>query len=261
MLPLVAACALAFGCSHLVPVNPEYVAEAVDEIPALYPTDRPIVLVIPESRAVETREQRPSSVTGFAAAWTIPTGRFLSEVSQAYFSRISGSPVQVVPQRSEQANPAVYTLEPSITGFDWELDQARNVGFAITPQAQVSLAVGTSDAESGIQGRCDSAWVDGPSYAMATLGGVRNRVSEAIIRAFVQCLDQVGRTIPKRSESSAPATTGGAHPPEEADQAMPAPPENGDPHKRLLELHDLRQRGIITEDEYQEKRKGYLEAL
>jgi len=211
-----------------------------------YHSTKKIILIIPHDVASQVSNKQPDSFAGVFASWTIPIGKMLSETCYEYFTKLCGEPVQILPA-IPHSTPADYiVIEPRIKSFEWELNQAKNIGFAITPQAHIELElIEHSNKPKIVEGVYDSGVIDGESYAMATLGGVRNRVSKVIFRAIFASLEQVGNRIPKEKLIIERKEKG--HDSEAA-------------YQRLIELKELHNKGIISKEEYEQKRKQYLKS-
>lgn len=170
----------------------------------------------------------------------------LSETCYEYFTKLCGEPVQVLLEIPQSIPEGCLVIEPRIKNFEWELNQAKNVGFAITPQAHIELElIEHSNEPKIIEGIYDSGVIDGESYAMATLSGVRNRVSKVIFRAFFASLEQAGNRIPKEKVVL-----------EKKEREVV--PDSA--YQRLIELKELHEKGVISKEEYEQKKEKYLNA-
>ncbi|MBI4681455.1 MAG: SHOCT domain-containing protein [Nitrospirae bacterium] len=236
---------LSIGCVHNLTVHDNVVSDITGRNSSPYLSERKIILVIPKSRVAEISEQPISSVTGILHQWRIPIGQILTKTSVSYFSRISGEPVLVVDSVPDKVYQNEILIEPSIPEFKYWLNQLKNLGFAITAQSEVTLnIVEHGEQPLGIAGQYTSGRIDGQSYAIATMGGIENRISEAVILALMTDLEQVGQKIPVKKT---------------VEPRLTPKDENNVSYKKMMELKDMYDKGVISQEEYEQLRKKYLD--
>lgn len=235
------------GCAHTVPLRGDMIHSEINSSVTPYRSAKKIILIIPNDIASQVSEKAPASFAGGAATWSIPIGKMLSETCYEYFTKLCGEPVKVLPELPQfiQADYDYIVIEPRIINFEWELNQARNLGFAITPRARIELQlIEHSNKDKIIEGIYDSGFIDGETYAMATIGGVRNRVSKVIFRAIFAGLEQAATRIPKENLILEMKEKG---------------QDSKSDYQSLIELKGLYDKDIISKEEYEQKRKKYIE--
>lgn len=233
------------GCAHNVPLRGDMIHSEINSSVTPYHITKKIILIIPNDIASQISNKKPDSLAGAFASWTIPIGKMLSETCYEYFTKLSGEPVQILPEIPHSAPSDYIVIEPRIKNFEWELNQAKNIGFAITPQAHIELELIEHSKPKIIEGVYDSGVIDGESYAMATISGVRNRVSKVIFRAIFASLEQAGNRIPKEKVIL-----------ERKEKGY----DSESAYQRLIELNELHEKGIISKEEYEQKRGKYLKS-
>lgn len=195
--------AILTGCSFTIPIRSDMIQSEVNSSATSYRIAKKIILIIPNDTMTQVTDKKPNSFTGSNANWLIPIGQMLSETCYQYFSKLCAEPVQILPE-SPQSIPTDHdyiVVEPRIKNFEWELNQSKNLGFAITPQARIELElIEHGNAAKTIEGTYDSGFIDGESYAMATKSGVQNRISKVIFRAILMDLEQAAAKIPKKKD-------------------------------------------------------------
>jgi hypothetical protein len=158
------------GCASTSSYNPSYLAAA--RRPATVVSDGKVLLVTTPQDDAYVYTGNPTSFTGSATTLTIPLGSILRETAVAAFTDTFKGGVDVA---KDVTDPARYVVivAPKLVSYSYEYNQLKNVGFAITPTAVVSVDVRVLDAKGAPrwQRSYASGPVEGPAYMLNTSPG------------------------------------------------------------------------------------------
>jgi hypothetical protein len=166
ILGTVAVLAVA-GCAHTGAYNAAYLAAARKPVPA--PCDGKVLVVTTATEDAYVYKGNPTSFTGAATTLTVPLGAIVKEATLAAF----GDAFRAGAEASAAIHDAdrfTAVVSPHPVSFTYEYNQLKNVGFAITPTAVVSIDVHVLDATGAIRWQkvYASGPVEGPSYMLNT---------------------------------------------------------------------------------------------
>jgi hypothetical protein len=184
---LAVPCALLMvsGCAYQAGYNPTYIP---DEEPEYISADE-VLLVMPDEVEDFVYSGSPATFTGSATTLTIPLGTILKQVSEEILEdRFSG--------RIGFANAFVadndyrLALAPTITRFEYRYSQLKNLGFAITPEVELDLAVKVLDGagETIFQQQYESGRVSGDTYVLS--GSPSEKINQTIHRTLYDLLEK-----------------------------------------------------------------------
>jgi hypothetical protein len=162
----VAALALA-GCAATSSYNTGYLAAA--RRPAANPAEGKALVVTTAQDDAYSYTGNPTSFTGSANTLTLPLGAIVRETAVAAFADTFKGGADRAPEIKD-AQRYVVIVAPKLLTFSYEYNQAKNLGFAITPTAVVNIDVRVLD-ETGAtrwQRNYASGPVEGPAYMLNT---------------------------------------------------------------------------------------------
>jgi hypothetical protein len=112
----------------------------------------------------------PKSVTGIAWKLKVPLGKMSKKMAGDIYGRSFGAGYEFGGALDINNNGFVVILHPQIEDFAWRMNQAKNLGFAITPQVKMTLSLQLLSADKKaviFQRQYESGWVDGNSYVIS----------------------------------------------------------------------------------------------
>jgi hypothetical protein len=137
ILTLATALALA-ACQATTTYKPEYVQPAV--VPAGEKIDGKGLLFFEESYANYIFNEGASTFTGSGAKLSVPLGLMTREIGKTVYAPAFSEGVDMTTVPSSGGAYRV-TIQPKVSDFKYYFHQAENLGFAITPGAEMSLTV------------------------------------------------------------------------------------------------------------------------
>lgn len=155
------------GCTHVTAYNPSYIRSSGIETVSRYP-GKLLIYNTPLENKSEFKGG-PKSVTGFAWTLDVPLGEFNKGAAGEIYGRLfSDGYENATNLNSTDADRFRAIFHSSIDDFAWRMNQAKNAGFAITPQVKMTLHLQVlSNTNAAIFDRSyESGWVDGDSYIM-----------------------------------------------------------------------------------------------
>ncbi len=198
------------GCAYTANYNPSYLASA--RRPVTEPFEGKILLVTSGQDDKYVYTGNPTSFTGAATSLTIPVGQILKESAVAAFVDAfkGGADTKnleigaVVTDASDGKYVAVVT--PKLVSYSYEYNQAKNLGFAITPTAVVVADVRIIDHEgkANFQKQYESGPVEGPAYMinMSPHEEINKVTHKAFYEIFSKAASDIGReTAAKKSDT------------------------------------------------------------
>lgn len=137
VVTIAAALGLA-GCQMTTEYKPEYVQAT--PVPAVEQVDGKALLYFDETYAGYVYNEGASTFTGSGAKLSVPIGLMTREIGRSVYGSAFREGVDVTTVPSSGGAYRV-TIEPKVTDFKYYFHQAENLGFAITPGAEMSLTV------------------------------------------------------------------------------------------------------------------------
>ncbi|MFO1206190.1 MAG: hypothetical protein U1E63_10750 [Burkholderiales bacterium] len=155
------------GCAHTGTYNAGYLAAA--RRPAAVPSEGRVLVVTTEQEDAYVYSGHPTSFTGAATTLTVPLGIILKEATIAAFADAFHGGAEAS-SSVHDADRFVAVVSPHPVSFTYEYNQLKNVGFAITPTAVVSIDVRVLDGANATRWHkvYASGPVEGPSYMLNT---------------------------------------------------------------------------------------------
>lgn len=184
------------GCSSTSSYNPSYLAAA--RRPAAVMSDGKVLLVTTPQDDAYVYTGNPTSFTGSATTLTIPLGSIVRETAVAAFTDTFKGGVDVAAQVTDPSRYVVI-VAPKLVSYSYEYNQLKNVGFAITPTAVVSVDVRVLDAKGATrwQRTYASGPVEGPAYMLNTSPGeeISKVTHKALYDLFSKAATEVVREV------------------------------------------------------------------
>lgn len=176
---------LTSACAYQVGFNPAYLPDEDVELVSA----GSVLLVMPEDEENFVHTGSPSSFTGGGTSLTIPLGYILKSVSEDVLGdRFSGG-IAFSNQDMPNSDSAI-VFRPSIQRFEFWYNQARNLGFAVTPQVEIDLHVRMLDRAGSVL--CDEVFasgrISGDSYFIS--GSPAEKVNQTVHRVLYDLLEQ-----------------------------------------------------------------------
>src|SRR5512137_581299 len=155
------------ACSSTSTYNASYLAAA--RRPATMMSDGKALVVTTPPDDAYVYTGNPTSFTGSATTLTIPLGSIVRETAVAAFTDTFKGGADLAGQVTDPSRYAVI-VAPKLVSYSYEYNQLKNVGFAITPTAVVSVDVRVLDAKGATrwQRTYASGPVEGPAYMLNT---------------------------------------------------------------------------------------------
>lgn len=169
MRPLVGAIvasALA-GCAMTGTYNAGYLSAA--RRPAAAQVDGKVLVVTTPQDDAYSYTGNPTSFTGGATTLTMPLGSIVKEAAVAAFAdKFKGGADAAAQVKDSERYVAI--VAPRLVAYSYEYNQAKNIGFAITPTAVVNVDVRVIDEKGDTrwQRNYASGPVEGPAYMLNT---------------------------------------------------------------------------------------------
>ncbi len=241
--------ALLFGCAQQGGHNPSYFGYQE----RIYPVKAPgtVAVVMTASQQSEIYSGKPSSLTGGATTLTLPIGQITREAARIAAGAAFEGGSKVIEAKQNRGYTAQIT--PRITNFRYEYNQLKNLGFAITPTVDLTLAVEifTETGEKRDQLEYTPGPHEGPAYAIAISAGeeISKAAHVAIMRSMQLAIDDLHRRIISTPrETLNPRNSQGAESHQGRDtkaQPMPNPPaEPTQPPKQPVLEPPLREQAL-----------------
>jgi hypothetical protein len=164
----VAATLLAVGgCAHTGAYNAGYLAAARRPVATL--CEGKVLVVTTQQEDAYLYEGHPTSLTGAATTLTVPLGAITKEAAIAAFSDAFRGGAEAS-ATVHDADRFAAVISPRPVSFTYEYNQLKNVGFAVTPTAVVSIDLRVLDGVGGTRWEkvYASGPVEGPSYMLNT---------------------------------------------------------------------------------------------
>lgn len=189
------------GCAYTANYNPAYLAAARRPVTQTFDGKALILTSVQDDKYVFTGS--PTSFTGGGTSLTIPIGQILKESAVAAFvdtfkdgaeakNLDIGSPIGV-----GESSKYVAIVTPKLVSYSYEYNQAKNLGFAITPTAVVVSDIRIVDQQGNtrFQKQYESGPVEGSAYMinMSPHEEISKVTHQAFYEIFSRAASDVGR--------------------------------------------------------------------
>ena len=152
------------GCAFEGGYNPNYIPFSAPQMGL----QGKALIVVDAKTAQNLYTGSPTSFTGSATTLTLPLGKICTSIAYVVFNAAYQGGADY---KDTDAGSQGYTviIRPQITNFTYQYNQAKNLGFAITPQIDVSLhvEVRSQDGKLVSDKNYTSGLTDGATYAMS----------------------------------------------------------------------------------------------
>jgi hypothetical protein len=181
------------GCSFQGGLNTTYYQYAAHAYTTKIPGKGAIEMSAADQK--ETFTGKPTSFTGGGSTLTLPLGQITMEAAKLAFNDVFTQGVQVV--ESVPTQGYVATIRPKVTQYSYEYNQLKNVGFAITPTAVLTLDVTLRDGagQTVWQKKFESGVYEGPAYMMS--GSPGEEISKTTHRAIMKVMQDAADEVQK----------------------------------------------------------------
>lgn len=189
---------LSSGCAYNASYNQAYFGGASsayqDKITGV------AAIEVPAETRGEFLTSSPTSYTGSATKLTLPVGEIVTQASLLSFKEIFTGGAEIV-QPGKYNSSHTIIVRPKFRSMTYEYNSLKNVGFAITPTASVSveISVESSSQRNIINKVFDSGPVEGPAY-FAT-GAPGDEISKAFHQASISVTRRAADEIYKTFKS------------------------------------------------------------
>ena len=176
---------LVLGCTSTATYNQSYEGPLVEAVPKLL--DGKALIYSPNTEGSYVFRGGPTSFTGGGTTLEISLGEITQIISTRVFSRIFSGGVE---RSNSISNVSNYRAAINLRAarFSYAFNQLKNIGFAVTPQVDVSidLILMNSQGVEVYRHTYDSGVVDGDSYVMSGSPSERiNRVAHEAITELI----------------------------------------------------------------------------
>lgn len=213
------------GCSHTATYNKGYVPSEALSVPKKL-EGKALIFTVQEDDA-RNFKGNPASFTGNATTLELPLGVMTREIAGIVFAGMFEGGVE---KSNSLDNLAEYSLAltPKWTGFEYAYNQAKNLGFAITPQAQIKLHVKLTDPlnQTFYENTYESGIADGGTYMIS--GSPAEKINQVVHKILYEQMKRASLDVYRE--------------------------------QRLHSLDQLKGKKLITGDEYEAQKKLILEA-
>lgn len=187
---------LSTGCAYNATYNQAYFgspsASYAEKIPGT------AAIEVTEEARGESLTSSPTSYTGSATKLTLPVGEIVTQATLLSFKDIFKGGAEIV-QPGKYSSSHAIIVRPKFRSMTYEYNQLKNVGFAITPTASVSVEISV-DSHSGknvLTKIFDSGPVEGPAYFATSSPGdeISKAFHQAVIGVTRRASDSVYRSL------------------------------------------------------------------
>jgi hypothetical protein len=192
---MVAAAVAAFwlaGCAMTSSYNQGYLAAA--RRPAAVQADGRVLVITTAQDDGYTYTGNPTSFSGSATTLTMPLGSIVRETAVAAFADTFKGGAEASAEVKDSVRYVVI-VAPKLISFSYEYNQLKNVGFAITPTALVSIDVRALDEKGATrwQRTYASGPVEGPAYMLNT--SPQEEISKVTHRALYEMFSKAAGDV------------------------------------------------------------------
>jgi hypothetical protein len=185
LFPLVAACAFNAG------YNPNFVGEPL-AVAAKLP-GKALVYMSPED-AKYAFSGKPTSFTGGGTNLTIQLGEITQRVAVKVFGEVFVDGADAATRLDDIAGYRV-VIEPRITHYSYAYNQLRNLGFAVTPEVDMTLSVKVVDGTARVVLEQAFAHDDYRGKSSEISGAPGENVSQATHAALTELMNNAASAL------------------------------------------------------------------
>jgi S1-C subfamily serine protease len=146
-------------------------------------------------------------VTGFAWQLDAPLGELAKKTAAEIYGHSFVNGYDTANSTDFKLGSFAAIIHPQIQNFAWQFNQARNAGFAITPQVKMTLNLELLSPETNtviFQRQYDSGWVDGNTYVvnltpMEAIHAATQKTIATLMADSLRDLDTVIQNAPPKS--------------------------------------------------------------
>jgi len=182
---------LASGCASNAFYNSNY--EPRSEYPRAGLEGQALILTSAADDALMVN-QSPSSFTGSATTINVAMGAIVKEIAISVFDGLFEGGAKSS-NTMESSGDYRVVVTPSHRQLDFQYNQADNLGFAITPKAEVTIGLVVSDPDGVVifEESFPSGLVEGKTYAIS--GSPSEKINEVIHMAVGKAMARAAREL------------------------------------------------------------------
>lgn len=201
---LSAFCLVVSGCAFVTTYNPAYIPNEHQHLRGQVPGK--VLIYTERADDLSLFRGNPTSFTGSASTLTIPLGTITKEVAVTVFGDMFKDGFDISNSLDpEKLSRYSLVIQPRTTRFSYEYNQAKNIGFAITPTVTLSLDVKLLDREGKPywEKTYESGIREAPAYMISGSPGEEiSKLAHATIYALmVQAATDVRSNIASQSQA------------------------------------------------------------
>lgn len=197
------------GCAYNANYNAAYLASA--RRPVAEPFEGKVLIITSTQDDKYVYTGNPTSFTGHGTSLTIPIGHILKESAIAAFvdafkAGADAKNLEIGASVSyADSGKYVAIVTPKLVSYSYEYNQAKNLGFAITPTAVIVADVRIIDQEgkASFQKQYESGPVEGPAYMinMSPQEEINKVTHKAFYEIFSRAAADIGKeAAPKKND-------------------------------------------------------------
>lgn len=188
ILALIFLIILLNGCAYHVNYNPNYISNELSHISQTIDGKALIYTEIKQDEKLYS--QKPSSFTGGGTTLHVKVGEILKNISVEVFSK-KFKEGAYHSNKLQNAEDYSIIIRPEIFYFDYRYNQLKNLGFAITPEAKISLFVFLYDKQKKLisQKRYESDYLSSGSYIISF--SPEERINQSIHQTIYKMLNEI----------------------------------------------------------------------
>ncbi len=191
LLITIAILAILTGCAQVATYNPSYTGETLSvqkQLPGK------ALIYLNKEDAEYSYKGNPTSLTGAATTLTVPLGEITYRIAKDVFGNLFEKGADHATNLNQVEDYEI-VVEPKSVNYSYAYNQLKNVGFAITPQVNMTLNVKavTASGETLMDKDYQSGVVDGKSYMIS--GSPGDKVGQATHEAVTQLMNAAAQDI------------------------------------------------------------------
>ena len=185
------------SCAYSGSYNPSFVPQSIS-----YPDSRKLsgsgLVYMDLMDEAYIFEGRPTSFTGGGTSLKLPLGSYAKQIALRVFSELFTEGVRFSNDLGD-SNNYLLTISPKVTNFSYAYDAASSLGFAITPEAKISMQISVYDKNSKKVFEKDyyPEKIEGDTYMFSANPDEKvNQAAHTLIsNIFEQSLDDIKNTL------------------------------------------------------------------
>lgn len=191
------------GCTYKVGYNPSYLPGPA----GLQPIDGTAAVMISQEDEDSRFAGKPTSFTGSGTTLEVPTGLIVREIALSVFGEVFREGVKLE-RRLPEEHQYRAIITPHLGYIRYAYNQAKNLGFAITPQVELRLEVSVLDPSGNeiLRREYSSGLIDGETYMinLSPQEAINKTIHITLHNLMIQAAEEVSATILRFNPQSQP---------------------------------------------------------